>query len=342
MRSGRPFIHNLFSGNNCRKRNPAAKRLRRGQDVRLYAKGLICIQFPGSSNTGLHLIENQQNTIFITYCPQPLKECFFRNNISTLSLHWFHNDCRHTFRSYHFLENLFKLSQTFHVTFSFFLSERTTVTVRIIRPVNCRKQRFVIFPVRRIGTGNGYCRQRASVKGIPEADNPRSFCDIFRQLDCPLICFRTGIAEIYLCVTAGQLHQLFRQCNVRFIIHDVMPHMYHIVQFVFNHCNYPFIAASDVVHGNSACKVQKPSPVLCIQICSLRACYPQRRRTFCNGRHYLHTSLIHALHHFVPAFCAYPFALSSAFFCDSLLFISSRFYPAIIALFQIICNCFPD
>ena len=235
----------LFARDDGANRKTAAEPFREGHDVRFdvaVAEALIREKLSGSSDAGLHLVEDQEDILLVAELPERLHVVVLERQNSALSLYRLRYDSADILR------------------------HRALKSVRVVRrdvPEPFSEREEVV--VEHVLSGRREGRHRSAVEGVRERDYRRPSLSVFvkrvlsRDLYRTLVGLRAGVAEEDLCET-GELYQLLSDLRRRLAV-EVVRHMLDLVELSLDRFYPLLVTPAERVHADSACEIDISEPV---------------------------------------------------------------------------------
>src|SRR5690606_13688417 len=233
-------IHDLCPSRHGADRNASADGLGHRDDVRNHPEVFHSKHLSGPPKTGLHLVGDEQDSVFFTKGLQfPDEECR-RNDKPAFALHRLNDDGCHVFRGNLLQEDILDLSQYPPVDLFRAHAPRGTVIVRIgqLVSVGGKGAKPVLVGFHFAGQGHG--EESSPVKPPfkredrpAHRESPGKFHRIFHRLSTTVQkkrCFRSD--------TWGDPVQLLRQLDVGLVHHDVKARMNVAIQLILHRLHH--------------------------------------------------------------------------------------------------------
>jgi len=200
VRAGLP-LHDALFRNEGADRHPAGNSLGSEHDVRRDSSVIVRPPLPRAAHSGLHLVNNQHDSVPVADALQFLEEEQRCGDESTFALDRFHDDRGHFFRGKQSLEDLL-LEQFNDLATACFLRvpERAAVRVGIRDVLNSSEQRSKSLALRVLRSGQRQRTQCSTVKAAIECDQLVAPRGIARQFNRAFDRLGARIAEEYTVV----------------------------------------------------------------------------------------------------------------------------------------------
>src|SRR5579884_866333 len=91
MAARRP-IHDLLTRDDRSQRHSAGDSLGQADNIRLHVPMLDCIELAGSAHAGLHLVGDEEESVFVAQCAESRQESRRGHTVAALALNWLNED----------------------------------------------------------------------------------------------------------------------------------------------------------------------------------------------------------------------------------------------------------
>ena len=285
MRAGSPFVHDLRLSDDRRQRQTISNALGAGHNIRLDAVRLPCEHIAGTPESGLDLVKNQHDAVFVTDFTHVLYPFARRYNVAALALYRLHQNRRNRIRVDQTLENIIKLSEVLLRAFAVFHLVRSAEQLGVFGKINGGDKTFVMLAVRRIGGCERGAHHRAPMEGTLECNDCRTLGCILGQLDRALDGFCTGVGEVNLIAAAHQTDNALRKSGLLLIVEQIVAAVHHLIKLLVRRLDNSRIIMAEVVYCDAAAKIQDFAAVIRIQVAAGGMIDTERHLVQRKGRH---------------------------------------------------------